>query len=180
MDCQSEKEGHIKIYPLLLTIIISVFFPYGCYGSDAKSSVKPEKVTMVEQAEEASVDKQKMVSKYCESEVDKQICNTVFKARGLYYQIANHEPQGSYVRNNSMRILAQSIEINKQNTIDEFGHSDSLNIYTAFFNFVTLNEKAENLRLSQDFEEAELNRKMANESHNKIMDYCKTCIEGLK
>lgn len=135
-------------------------------------------MTAVEQTAKTPFDKQKMDSKHCESEVDKLICNNVFKAYALYYQIANHESQGSYMRNNSMRVLAQSAEINMQSTIDEFGHSDSLDIYTAFISFVTLNEKAENLRFNQNFEEAGRNREMANENQSKIIDYCKTCVEG--
>lgn len=179
---KSEKKrlnSRLNAYQLSL-IIISLFISFKSYGSDEKSSVKPENITTVEQTERTSADKQTKALNHCESEVDKRICNTVTKAFSLYYQIANHEPQGSYERDNSMRILSQSIGVTMQSTINEFGDTYSIKMYAAFISFVNLNEKAEGLNLNKDFNEAVSTREKADKHRDEIMDYCKTCLDELE
>jgi len=149
-------------------------------ASDDRSPVEPEKTTSVEQTGETSVDKPERVSRHCESEVDRQICNAVNEALALYYQIANHVPPGDYERNYSMRNLIDSIGAARQSTINEFGHPDSIDMYTAFINFVEFKEKTKKLFIQQEYDEADFNRGMAFKNHDKIIEYCKTCVEVLK
>jgi len=169
------NEPFLNIISFLLLLLLPL-----TAASDDKSPVEPEKVTAVEQTEETSVDKPESVSKHCESEVDRQICNAVNEALVLYYQISNHIPPGDYERNYLMDNLIYRMEVAKQNTINEFGHPDSIDMYTAFINFVKFKEKAQKLLMQQESDGADFNRGMAFKNHDKIIEYCKTCIEVLK
>jgi len=165
---------------IILPILILLLPLTATAASDDMSAVESPKVTAVEQTAETSVDKPKKVSGYCESEVDRQICNTVNKALALYYQIANHVPPGDYERNYEMKKLIYNIGVTRQSTINEFGHPGSIDMYTAFIDFVKFKEKTEMLFSRQEYDEADFNREIAFKNHDKIIEYCKTCVEVLK
>ena len=94
-------------------IIFIVFLSFNICNSTERNSDKPQEARY----------------KYCESKVDKKVCAALNKSITLYYQIVNHEPPGSYERNNSIRILANSIRITRQSTEAKFGHLESLKLY---------------------------------------------------
>lgn len=164
-----------KIFPLILLLPL-----IAAAASDDQSPLDPENATTVEQTEETSANTPEKGSKHCESEVDRQICNTVNEALASYYQISNHMPSGYYERIYSMRNLTDSIEATRQSAINEFGHPDSMDMYTAFIDFVKFKEKTEILFNRQEYDEADFNREMAFKNHDKIIEYCKTCVDVLK
>jgi len=166
---------NIKIFLLFLLLPLTA-----TTASDDNRNVESDKVTTVEQTEETSVAKPKRISKHCESEVDRQICNAVNKALSLYYQIANHVPPGYYERNYEMKKLIYNIGVTRQSAIKELGYPDSIDMYTAFIDFVEFKEKTEILFSQQKYDEAGFNREMAFKNHDKIIEYCKTCVEILR
>jgi len=170
-------EPFLKIITFLLILLLPLT---ATAASDDTDTVEPEKVTTVVQTEETSANKPKEISKHCESEIDRQICTTVNEALVFYYQISNHVPPGYYERNYEMSKLTYNIEVARQNTINEFGHPDSIEMYTTFINFVNYKEQTEILFSRQEYDEADFNRGMAFKNHDAIIEYCKTCVDVLK